>query len=142
MKCGKPGTPTEDPEEEKKGLIEIAKAKKALKNRSFAMVAKEYSQGPTASKGGDLGFFSRGQMVKAFEDEAFSMEPGDISEPVRTRFGYHVIKLIDKREERQQPFEEVRGKIEESLTNKKYFQTKKELIETMRKEAEIVHYLQ
>ncbi len=67
------------------------------KDRNFAFLAAEYSYGPTRTKGGDLGWFSQGVMVKEFEDVAFALEKGNISKVVETPFGYHIIKLIDKK---------------------------------------------
>ena len=74
---------------------------RARAGEDFAELAREFSQGPTAPKGGDLGFFRRGQMVPSFEKAAFSMEPGEISEPVRTAFGVHLIKQVEKRQVKQ-----------------------------------------
>jgi peptidyl-prolyl cis-trans isomerase C len=70
--------------------------KKVQKGEDFATLAKTYSEGPSAPKGGDLDFFGRGQMVKPFEDVAFSLEPNETSDIVETRFGYHLIKVVDK----------------------------------------------
>ena len=67
--------------------------KLAREGQDFAAVAQQYSEGPTKTKGGDLGTFRREAMVKPFADKAFSMEAGDISDPVRTRFGWHIIKV-------------------------------------------------
>jgi peptidyl-prolyl cis-trans isomerase D len=67
--------------------------KKAREGRDFAELAKQYSEGPTKDKGGYLGEFRKESMVKPFADQAFAMEPGEISEPVRTRFGWHIIKV-------------------------------------------------
>lgn len=64
---------------------------------TFIEAAKEKSEGPTGEKGGDLGWFGKGAMVKPFEDEVFSMDVGDISDPVKTQFGWHLIKKEDER---------------------------------------------
>lgn len=69
-----------------------------IKNgKSFADAAAEYSLCPSGAMGGDLGYFGRGMMVKPFEDAAFDMEKGEISNPVQTQFGWHLIQLTDKK---------------------------------------------
>ena len=76
-------------EDEAKNLLEEIKG-----GKSFAEAAKEYSLCPSGSDGGDLGFFKRGVMVKPFEDAAFALKKvGDISEPVQTQFGWHLIQM-------------------------------------------------
>lgn len=63
---------------------------------SFEYYAKVYSECPSGQNGGDLGYFGRGQMVKPFEDAAFNGEVGKVSDPVKTQFGWHLIKVVDK----------------------------------------------
>ena len=63
----------------------------------FENQAMKYSNCPSGKKGGDLGYFGRGRMVKEFEDAAFNLEKGAISGPVKTQFGFHIIKVTDKR---------------------------------------------
>jgi len=64
---------------------------------SFEALAKKYSKCPSGKEGGDLGYFERGQMVKEFEDSAFSLPIGKVSDPVKTQFGWHLIKVCDKK---------------------------------------------
>jgi peptidyl-prolyl cis-trans isomerase D len=83
----------------------------------FAAVASQLSQDPaSAQQGGDLGFFKRGEMVKPFEDIAFGLKPGAVSEPVRTDFGYHLIKVEDVQEAGFRPLEAVAVELRERLT--------------------------
>lgn len=78
---------------------EAIKLKEEIVNgKDFAKVAKEVSLCPSGQNGGDLGYFTKGQMVKEFEDAAFSMEVGEVSAPIRTQFGYHLIYLTDKKD--------------------------------------------
>lgn len=106
--------------------VEAAKKKaedllvRIRKGESFAELAKQYSQDPgSAQQGGDLGFFGRGTMDKAFEQAAFSLKPGEVSEPVRSTFGFHLIKLEEIRGGQRKPFEQVRGQIEHDLKHQK-----------------------
>lgn len=67
------------------------------KGESFESMAKKYSKCPSSNNGGDLGYFRRGQMVKEFEDTAFDLPIGKVSNPVQTGFGWHLIKVYDKK---------------------------------------------
>jgi peptidyl-prolyl cis-trans isomerase C len=97
-----------------------AKAEAALKQvkrgADFAAVARAQSQDPgSAPNGGDLGFFPKGQMTPAFEEAAFKLKPGGVSGIVETPFGFHIIKVIEKRGARTAPLAEVSGQIKEFL---------------------------
>lgn len=85
--------------EDKKKAREKAEAirKRILAGEEFATLAKAESSCPSSAKGGDLGSFGKGQMVPEFEKAAFALKPGEVSEVVETQFGYHIIKLIDKK---------------------------------------------
>lgn len=89
--------------------------KEARQGKDFAELAKKHSQGPSKSEGGDLGYFSEGQMEKAFEEAAFKMKKDEVSDLVRSFFGYHIIKVEDVKEKRTKPLEEVREQIREVL---------------------------
>ncbi|MEA1893232.1 MAG: peptidylprolyl isomerase [Campylobacterota bacterium] len=91
----------------------------ALKAK-FIEEAKSKSTGPSGPKGGDLGYFSQGQMVPEFNDKVFSMEVGTVSDPVKTQFGYHLIYLEDKKSPKTLSFTEVKSFIEQRLKMEKF----------------------
>ena len=113
----RPNATKEEEEKVRKKAEAVLKMAKAGKD--FAELAKKYSEGPTKSKGGDLGYFSRGMMVKPFEDAAFALKKGQISDLVRTQFGYHIIKVEDIKKARTKSLDEVKDEIRKILTENK-----------------------
>ena len=104
----------------------------------FAELAKQHSQDPgSGPRGGDLDYFERGQMVGPFEEAAFALAPGQTSELVETRFGYHIIRVADKQAARTIPLEEVRGRIEEYLRDQNREQQTQVFIDALRTKAQI-----
>lgn len=116
-------------EAKKKAEEALAKVKAG---EDFAKVAKEYSQDSSASSGGDLGTFGRNQMVTEFEDAAFSMKPGEISDIVETQYGYHIIKVTD-RVDKQETYDDVKDQIKSTLASEKYT----EYVEKLKKDSKI-----
>lgn len=92
---------------------------KVKNGEDFASLAKEFSTCSSKEKGGELGTFTRGQMVKEFEDAVFNNEVATITEPVKTQFGYHIIKINDKNEGRDLSFDEVKDKIAAQVRRQK-----------------------
>ncbi|SHJ33423.1 peptidyl-prolyl cis-trans isomerase C [Geosporobacter subterraneus DSM 17957] len=106
-----------DEESAKEALAELKSGK------SFEEAAAELSECPSRGQGGDLGYFERGKMVREFENAAFELESGQVSDLVKTQFGYHIIKVEDKKEASVIPYEQVKGQIisylEKNMQNKK-----------------------
>jgi peptidyl-prolyl cis-trans isomerase C len=101
--------PTED---------EAKKVEERLKKgEEFGKLADELSKDP-GSKGGDLGWFTKDRMVPEFAEVAFKTKPGDVSDPVKTQFGWHVIKVLDKRQKPFPPFSEVKTQVERFVQQK------------------------
>jgi peptidyl-prolyl cis-trans isomerase C len=93
-------------------------AERLKKGEDFAALAKEKSK-DAGAEGGDLGFFTRGQMLKPFEDAAFALDVGEISEPVQTQFGWHIIKVEEKRDQQLPSFDQVKEAIISQLVQAK-----------------------
>jgi peptidyl-prolyl cis-trans isomerase C len=114
-------------------------AKAALKRvragEDFAKVATELSKDP-GGEGGDLGWFTRDRMVPEFADAAFKLEPGQISEPVKSQFGWHIIKVEEKRTKTFPPFDQVKDQAARYVAQK----AQSELITSLRKEAKIERF--
>jgi peptidyl-prolyl cis-trans isomerase D len=98
---------------------DLAIRKEIVQGKEFAEMAAEHSHDSSNVQGGDLGWFSRGQMIEEFEAEAFSLEPGQVSEPVRTLFGFHLIKVEEHTEERTLTLEESSEAIHQQLAEEK-----------------------
>ncbi len=114
IKLDQNATAAQDAAAKKKAEEVLARARKG---EDFAALARQFSEDPgSKDKGGDLGAFGRGQMVKPFEDAAFSMAPGEIRGPVKSDFGYHIIKLIEKIPAGKQSLEEATPRITMQLT--------------------------
>lgn len=107
----------------------------AKEGKDFAELAQEYSEGPSKDQGGDLGFFPRGAMVKPFEEAAFALQEGEISEVVETQFGYHIIKLVAKKEAREVPLDEVKEQLKQGLQQQKTSAEVKTWVEALKAEA-------
>ncbi|MFZ1725766.1 MAG: peptidylprolyl isomerase [Albidovulum sp.] len=104
-------------------LVETEEEAKALKaeldgGADFTALAKEKSTGPSGPNGGDLGWFGAGMMVKPFEDAVMVMEPGQVSDPVQTQFGWHVIKLMESRVADIPSLDDTRAELEGDLRSK------------------------
>lgn len=107
----------------------------------FATLAKDNSGCPSSKQGGDLGYFGKGQMVKPFEETAFAMKPGEVSGVVETQFGYHIIKLAEKKPASKIPFGDVKAKIADSLKRQKVSEAINATLEEAKKKAKIEIYL-
>ncbi|MEW6666870.1 MAG: peptidylprolyl isomerase [Thermodesulfobacteriota bacterium] len=112
--------PKAEPDVKAKARWEIEEVRKKLsKGGDFAALAREFSQCPSKTQGGDLGFFQKGQMAKPFEDAAFSLKPGQTSGIVETEFGYHLIRVTEKKPAGMLAYEKVKGELEEHLKEAK-----------------------
>ena len=125
--------------EARKKLEEVQK--KLNKGDDFAALAKEFSQGPSSAKGGDLGYFRRGQMVKPFEEAAFALRPGEVSDIVETRFGYHLIKIFDKRPETTMAFKDIKEKLQHYLKQGKVREQVSAYVEELKGKAKVERLL-
>jgi parvulin-like peptidyl-prolyl isomerase len=106
----------------------------------FTAQAKSKSTGPSAAKGGDLGYFPRGQMVPSFNDAVFAMKEGTISsEPVQSQFGYHIIYLEDKKPAQKMSFDEVKNFIEQRLKMDKFKASMEKKMNSLKAKAKITY---
>jgi len=118
---------------------EEAKAAKGELNSGadFAKVAKEYSKDLTKDRGGDLGYFSKGQMIPEFEKPAFSLQPGQVSDIIKTRFGYHIIELTDRKPAAYQDFDEVKDTVRTTIVRDRQRESFDQFTEQLKEKAKI-----
>jgi len=115
--------------------------RKLKDGEDFAQLARENSECPSSADGGDLGYFKKGAMVKEFEDAAFVLTPGSVSDIVETQFGYHLIKGVEKKEAGTIPYDTVKSDLQNFLKRQKLSKEVSSRLETLRKDAKIETYL-
>lgn len=127
-----------NPSEKTDALMKITAIQEKLdRGEDFAELAKKYSQGPSNIKGGDIGFIKPGQTVRPFEEVVFSLEAGEISDIVETEFGYHLIKILEKKPESIIPYGSIKEKIREYLKLEITNKTQERYIQKLKKKATI-----
>lgn len=135
LKMVEPNASAIERDKKRKELEEVLRA---LKNGSdFSDLAMKYSDDPSKIMGGDLGYFTRGRMVKPFEDAAFALKPGETSGIIETMFGYHIIKLEDRQPAGIIPFAEIKDVIAENLAMEKRQQATIQYIDELYKKSQI-----
>ncbi len=129
--------PKEATEEQKKQAKEKIESvlKEAQSGKDFSELAKTYSEDPSKSRGGDLGYFEKGRMVPAFEKAALALKEGEISPVVETQFGFHLIQVYGKKPAGVAPLEEVRRQVEAQVKNEKFQKTVNEYVDNLRQKA-------
>lgn len=129
-----------EPEQVKASHILVASEDQAIeilallegKKMTFEEAAKEYSSCPSKEKGGELGFFAKGQMVPEFEKAAFALEAGKISEPVKTEYGWHIIMVSEKKAEKQKELAGVKDQIQQNVLGEKQGEKYNQTIEALK----------
>ena len=131
---------TFEPRKQKKKALRVLKL--AKQGRDFEELARTYSEGPSKDTGGDLGWIKKGAMVPSFEKAAFSLRKGEISDLVKTEYGYHIIKVEGRREAKNRSLTEARDKIQEILFKKKYDDKYNKWMAELKKNSFIENYLE
>ena len=133
--------PDSSSESEKKARAKMQSILKQVNSGTeFSGLAKKFSQDSLASKGGDLGFFAKKQMLPAFSERAFKLKVGEISEIFKTKHGLHLLKVTDKKPGVDRPFEKVKESIRQTLTEKKSAQATRDYVQALKKQAKLKTY--
>jgi peptidyl-prolyl cis-trans isomerase C len=116
--------------------------KKLKEGGAFEALAKELSEDPSRNQGGDLGYFTKGRMVKPFEEAAFSLPVGQVSPIVETAFGYHLIEVLDRKPEAKTSYEEAKERIQQVLKNEKVRTQLRARIDDLKAKADVQRFLE
>ncbi len=132
-----------DKQKKAKAILKIKEVQKKLKGgQDFAALAKEYSEDDASSaNGGDMGYFTRGQIIKPLGDAAFGMQPNKVSDIIETQFGYHLIKVYDKKPGKILAYADIKDLLTERLRQEKTEQETAKYIAELKKDAKIEKYL-
>ncbi len=134
-----PLEPDAGPKAEAAAQARVREVQRALsRGEDFASVAFRLSAGPAAAKGGDLGWVEPGRVVEEVDAVVSSMAPGEVSGPVRSRFGWHIIKVHERREERTLTFDEVEAQVREAVEQRRFFEERRMLLAELTRDATIV----
>jgi peptidyl-prolyl cis-trans isomerase C len=134
-----PGADTSQKAEARKKLEKIQG--RVNNGEDFSALARERSEGPSSARGGDLGYFGRGKMVKPFEEAALALRPGEVSDIVETEFGYHLIKVFDKKPQTTIAYEKIEGKIKQYLKQDKVQKEVNRYVEKLKEDAKVERFL-
>jgi peptidyl-prolyl cis-trans isomerase C len=119
----------------------IQNIQKRLENgEDFAVLAKALSEGPSAPRGGDLGYFTRGRMVPPFDKAAFALKKGEVSDVVETQFGYHLIKVIDRKPEGKIAYEEIEERLKNHLIQAKVQKEVEQYVKDLKERVKVERF--
>ncbi|NIQ39275.1 MAG: peptidylprolyl isomerase [Proteobacteria bacterium] len=134
--------PEADESEKTKARKRLEEIRERLKKgEDFGSLASKFSQGPSSTRGGDLGYFRRGQMVKPFEEAAFALNPGEVSDIVETKFGVHLIKVVDKKPPTTSAYKDIKENLGKYLKRQKVQKEVGQYVEKLRDEAAVEKFL-
>jgi len=114
-----------------------ALAKRARDGEDFGELARQHSEGPSKVDGGDVGFFKRGEMVAAFDQVAFGLKLNEVSDPVRSPFGWHVIQALEHRAGKVRPFEQIKDELRERVWREQMQRHTEQYVADLRKQASV-----